>query len=123
LTIVKLTVRIKAMEKRDTNLNLRIPKRLWDDLDAYCSEHEVSKTELVEWGISLLIYGARLPEVKGGESNEEVESLLNALDILISEVGAIEGKYYRSIQLLDEFEYRLAETKKAVNALREDAMR
>lgn len=111
------------MEKRDTNLNLRIPKRLWTDLDAYCSEHNIGKTELVEWGISLLIYGARLPEVKRGESNEELESLLNALDILISEVELIEGKYYRSIGLLDEFEFRLSETKKAVEKLREDALR
>jgi len=111
------------MEKRDKNLNLRISERLWTDLDAYCSEHNISKTEVVEWGINLLIYGSHLPEVKRGESDKEVEDLINALDFLISEVGMIEGKYSRYVNLLDELECRLSETKKAVKTLRGDAFR
>lgn len=109
------------MELRDKNLNLRISQRLWDDLDAYCTKNKISKTEVVELGIELTVYGARLPEVKRGVVNEEVNQLANAIDVILAGLEALVGKYNRNILFLDEFSYRLSETKTAIERLKKDA--
>lgn len=108
------------METRDKALNLRITKTLWQDLDDYCKKNNLSKTEVVELAIKLSVYGVKLPEINKGEVEKDVSGLTNALDILISGISAVIGKYHNNIAFLDEFSYRLSETKNSMEKMRKD---
>lgn len=109
------------MEIRNKNLNLRITESLWSALDDYCKKNNATKTEVVELGIELLVYGANIGAVKRKETDAEIESLIDAIDIIASGVDSIIGKYNRSLSVLDEYSYRLMETKRAVKTVKENS--
>lgn len=111
----------KMSGKRDKTLNLRITEKLWGALDDYCKKNNATKTEVVELGIELLVYGINIGTIKRKETDKEIESLIDAIDIIASGVESIEGKYTRSLGVLNEYSYRLQETKKAIKTIKENS--